>query len=70
MKMRHPSFEELEKLVKEGRCVNCGRKVRIMIPLYQNPCPTITADMKKRFTEEQFEWLMKNGGICLNCSEF
>jgi hypothetical protein len=67
--VREPSFEELEKLAKEGRCVNCGRKARLMIPLYQNPVPEIFGDMRKRFTKEAVDWLLKNGGVCVECSE-
>jgi len=67
--LRKPKFEELEKLAKEGRCLNCGRMPIMMIPLYQNPVPEIYADMRERFKKEQVDWLLENGGVCVECSE-
>jgi hypothetical protein len=67
--VREPSFEELEKLAKKGRCLNCGRKPRLMIPLYQNPVPEIYVDMLKRFKKEEVGWLLTHGGVCVECSE-
>ena len=68
--MKKSSFEELRKLAKEGKCLNCAKTPGIMNPLYANPRPDIYIDMLIRFSRERVGWLLVNGGICIGCSNF
>ena len=67
MSKKDPSLKELRRLAEEGRCLNCGRKPVVLLPLYVRETFWLVKAMKKRFGEEEGQWFIRNGGVCIDC---
>ena len=60
-----PTRSEIERLVAEKRCLNCGSPLpKVVVPLYQNPL-SIGWDIAQRFGYDVLhKWDEAGAGVC------